>query len=1015
MQIKTLTNNKSNFLVCGDFNARVSDFPDYVVDDSSDHIHVLPEDYLTDVPLLRVSEDKGFNNYGSQLLDFCKQTGLRILNGRVGADSYVGKYTYVSSIGKSVVDYVIASQSLFSRINTFSVDEPNILSDHCIINFSLHSLEDVNYDQNETESGSFIPYKYIWDSNNLDAYQSVLGSASVREAISSLQSEVFSAEAMEDINSNLSSFQNVMESVCTPLFRKNILHRKDYVINETNQPWYNEECKEKRNRFYVCLDNYRSNKQDNECRVNMVKARSEYKKVLRQRRYEYKRDQSQILEKHRFDNAKNYWKLLKNLCPSNSSKTLTSKHFADYFRAINDPETRFFQADEDVLIYNERYLKGELGVMFQELDVEISLTEIRKAVQSLKNGKSSGPDLWINEFIKYGISNFLEYFYVLFNKIFDTGYFPDSWGDGFIVPLHKKGSAENVENYRGITLLSVIGKLFTNILNNRLNSWAEKYHIYVEAQSGFRKGMCTIDNVFILHSLISHCINDKTKLYSAFIDFKKAFDYVVRDVLWYKLIQNGVRGKILNIIQSMYNNIKSKVKFNNVLSDDFSSHLGVRQGECLSPFLFSMYLNDLENEFIQKGVEGVDIGMLKLFLLLYADDIVIFSNTMEGLQRGLDVLAEYCEKWKLTVNTDKTKIMVFRKGGNLPRNLSFNFQGKNIEIVKKFVYLGITFTAGGSFTETHKTLSGQALKAIFKLNQYLFNFTNLSPKHVLDLFDKLIVPILCYGGEVWGFSKPNQQERIHLQYCKKILAVKKCTQNDFVYGELGRVSLQTRLYYSIINYWFKILESPETRYIRFAYKMMLADMEKKPNIVNWASNVKNLLSNLGFYEVWLNQNVGNKNAFLKEIRVRLTDNFVQNWSSRITESSRANFYSLFSNFNHQLYLETVNVQKFRIALTKLRVSSHRLEIEVGRWSRPNRTPIGERKCFYCNKLEDEFHFLLECYLYKDLRKTYIHRYFWNRPNMIKLKELMTTENKKTLLNLAIFTEKAFKLRSDTYG
>ena len=214
----------------------------------------------------------------------------------------------------------------------------------------------------------------------------------------------------------------------------------------------------------------------------------------------------------------------------------------------------------------------------------------------------------------------------------------------------------------------------------------------------------------------------------------------------------------------MYNNIKSKVKFNNVLSDDFSSHLGVRQGECLYPFLFSMYLNDLENEFIQKGVEGVDIGMLKLFLLLYADDIVIFSNTMEGLQRGLDVLAQYCEKWKLTVNTDETKIMVFRKGGNLPRNLSFNFQGRNIEIVKKFVYLGITFPAGSSFTESHRTLSGHALKAIFKLNQYLFNFTNLSPKHVLDLFDKLIVPILCYGGEVGGFSKPNQQETIHLQY-----------------------------------------------------------------------------------------------------------------------------------------------------------------------------------------------------------------------------------------------------------
>ena len=485
-----------------------------------------------------------------------------------------------------------------------------------------------------------------------------------------------------------------------------------------------------------------------------------------------------------------------------------------------------------------------------------------------KNWKDGGPDLLINEFIKYGINSLLHYFHVLFNKIFDTGYFPDSWEDGFIIPLHKKGSIENVENYRGITLLSLVGKLFTCILNTRLNDWAEKYHIYVEAQAGFRKGMSTLDNIFVLNSLILHCVNENKKLYAAFIDFKKAFDFVIRDVLWYELIQSGVRGKILDVIQSMYRNIKSKVKYDNKLSNDFSSRLGVRQGECLSPFLFSMYLNDFENELIQKGAGGFDIGMLKLYLLLYADDIVIFSNTSEDLQNGLDILSEYCSKWKLTVNIDKTKIMVFRKGGSLPRNMNFTYDGKNVEIISKFVYLGITFSTGGSFNETHKTLSGQALKAIFKLNQYLYHFTELSSKHVLELFDKLIKPILCYGSEVWGFSKPVQQERVHLQFCKKLLGVKKSTQNDFIYGELGRVSLQTSILYSVINYWFKILESEQRMYIKYAYKMLMTDLENRPNSINWVSKVRDLLSTLGFHEVWLNHGVGNKNNFLAEFKIR---------------------------------------------------------------------------------------------------------------------------------------------------
>ena len=121
--------------------------------------------------------------------------------------------------------------------------------------------------------------------------------------------------------------------------------------------------------------------------------------------------------------------------------------------------------------------------------------------------------------------------------------------------------------------------------------------------------------------------------------------------------------------------------------------------------------------------------------------------------------------------------------------------------------------------------------------------------------------------------------------------------------------------------------------------------------------------------------------FLAEFKQRLNDNFIQNWNSRINESSRANFYTIFSNFNHQLCLESVKVTKFRMALSKLRMSSHRLEIEVGRWAR---TPLDQRKCRACNKLEDEFHFLLEGRLYNEIRKKCIKKYYMGRPNMTKL-------------------------------
>ena len=233
-----------------------------------------------------------------------------------------------------------------------------------------------------------------------------------------------------------------------------------------------------------------------------------------------------------------------------------------------------------------------------------------------------------------------------------------------------------------------------------------------------------------------------------------------------------------------------------------------------------------------------------------------------------------------------------------------------------------------------------------------------------------------------------QQERVYLQFCKKLLGVKKFTQNDFVYGELGRVPLKNDIFYMIISYWFKILESEHIKYIQYAYQLMMTDIENKPDSVNLASKLRDLLSNLGFYGVWVNQGVGNKNMFLAEFKQMLNDNFIQNWNSRLVESSRANFYRLFSKFEHQLYLETIKVTKFRISLSKLRLSSHGLEIEVGRWARPNRTPLDQRKCGVCDKVDDEFHFLLECGSYSQIRKKYIKKYFWDRPNMIKLKELM---------------------------
>ena len=143
------------------------------------------------------------------------------------------------------------------------------------------------------------------------------------------------------------------------------------------------------------------------------------------------------------------------------------------------------------------------------------------------------------------------------------------------------------------------------------------------------------------------------------------------------------------------------------------------------------------------------------------------------------------------------------------------------------------------------------------------------------------------------------------------------------------------------------------------------------------------------------------------------DVFTQQWHARLENSTRARCYLTFATFKYQKYLDNLNIVKYRKSLSRLRLSSHRLEVEVGRWAKPNKIPYEDRKCQVCNVLEEEFHVLLECPLYTDLRKVYIHRYYWRHPNMIKFIELISSEHGKTLKQLSVFTHKAFHLRKET--
>ncbi len=282
-----------------------------------------------------------------------------------------------------------------------------------------------------------------------------------------------------------------------------------------------------------------------------------------------------------------------------------------------------------------------------------------------------------------------------------------------------------------------------------------------------------------------------------FVDYAKAFDMVWREGLWYKLAKGNVKGKILNVIQSMYENIKSCVMLKKELSETFVCNAGVRQGENLSPILFAYYINDIEEELLNKNCNYLGFGedfvnrLMKILVLMYADDTVIMCDSEEEMRRVLLAFYSYSKKWKLTVNCSKTKIVVFNRGRSL-LNYNFQFDGKDIEIVDEYKYLGITFNCNGRFRSGQLHLVEQAKKAMYSVIGTSRNL-DLPVEIQLEKYNSMVSPVQMYAAEVWGYNVIRDMELLHTKFLKHVLFVCKKTCNDIVYGELGVYPLKSIL------------------------------------------------------------------------------------------------------------------------------------------------------------------------------------------------------------------------------
>ena len=427
--------------------------------------------------------------------------------------------------------------------------------------------------------------------------------------------------------------------------------------------------------------------------------------------------------------------------------------------------------------------------VIEELDNPPTEEELGRAIDCLASGKAPGADGIPPEVLKSGKSVLLRPLHSLLCLCWEQGHIPQDMRDANIVTLYKnKGDRSDCNNYRGISLLSIVGKVFARVALTRLQALASR--IYPESQCGFRAGRSTIDMIFSLRQLQEKCQEQQMPLYIAFIDLTKAFDLVSRSGLFSLLRKIGCPPRLLAVIISYHDNMHSTVCFNGATSEAFPVSSGVKQGCVLAPTLFGIFFSMLLQYAFKDCSDGVyihtrsDGGLFNLARLraktkvtevlirelLFADDAALTSHTEDGLQRLVTRFSLACKEFGLTISLKKTNIMV--QGTEDPPNIGIG--GCTLENVEDFTYLGSTISSSMSVDHEINSRIAKAATVMAKLNQRVWKNPKLTVKTRLRIYQACVLSTLLYGSETWTTYARHERKLngFHMRCLRRILRIR---------------------------------------------------------------------------------------------------------------------------------------------------------------------------------------------------------------------------------------------------
>lgn len=368
--------------------------------------------------------------------------------------------------------------------------------------------------------------------------------------------------------------------------------------------------------------------------------------------------------------------------------------------------------------------------------------EVEKAIDTQKADKSPGPDGISNEILKHGKEVLAPVLTDMFNNILNTEIIPQQWTESSIILLFKKGDKHEIGNYRPISLMSNIYKIFAKIILKRIERTLDE-HQPIE-QAGFRKDYSVIDHIHVVRQVVEKYSEYQLKYYISFIDYSKAFDSLLHKNIWEALVEQGIEHKYIRLIRNVYSNSTARIQLEKK-SQPFKVGKGVRQGDPLSPKLFSAVLESIFRKLTWENF-GINVDGTSLTHLRFADDIVLFAKSPEEITKMIEELAIESERVGLKLNPEKTRMMTNGE------KTEIKIGNTEVNYTDEYIYLGQLITHKEPMREEVNRRIANSWRRYWSLKEAMKDkqlHNNIKGK----LFNTCILPVLMYGCQSWTLTR----------------------------------------------------------------------------------------------------------------------------------------------------------------------------------------------------------------------------------------------------------------------